>query len=76
MVRVPPPNKSTKGRPPELPDTVQNLDRPEGASLKPLNFKVSPEFHREIKTFAAVHDMSMVDVLREGFELIKKHRGG
>lgn len=76
MAKIPPPQKSTKGQPPAIDKTVQNLERPEAGQLKPLNFKVTPEFHREMKTFAASHGLSMVDVLREGYELVKARRGG
>ena len=72
MTRVP----SAKGRPPSVGDTARNLSRPEAGQLKPLNFKVPPEFHREFKTFAASHGLAMVDVLREGFEMLKERRGG
>jgi hypothetical protein len=43
--------------------------------MKPLNFKVSPEFHREFKAYAAVHGVSMLDLLKEGFALVKQRRG-
>lgn len=76
MTKVPPPHKGTKGVPPAPSQTLENLQRNESGALKPLNFKVPPEFHREFKTFAAVHGISMVDLLREGFELAKARRGG
>lgn len=40
-----------------------------------LNFKVSPAFKRAFKGFAVAQGMSMVDLLREGFELSKSRRG-
>jgi len=52
-----------------------NLGRPADGALKPLNFRVSSEFHREFKTFAATQGRSMVAVLREAFDLVRaKHR--
>lgn len=75
MAKVPAPNRSTKGAPPASTETQRNLQRPEGGGLKPLNFKVSPEFHREFKSLAAVHGVSMLELLREGFELVKARRG-
>ena len=39
-----------------------------------LNFKVSPEFKKEFKGFAVAQDISMVELLKEGFELLKKER--
>jgi len=41
----------------------------------PLNFKVPVEFHREFKSYAAQHGISMVELLREGFRLIKEQDG-
>lgn len=41
---------------------------------KTLNFKVSEEFKREFKGFAASQGLSMTDLLKEGFALAKKQR--
>jgi len=43
-------------------------------SLTPLNFKVSAEFHREFKTYAAQRGVSMLELLQEGFRLVKERR--
>lgn len=75
MAKIPAPIRSTKGQPPSPDEIKHNLQRPEASGMKPLNFKVSPEFHREFKTLAATHGMSMLDLLREGFELAKERRG-
>jgi predicted HicB family RNase H-like nuclease len=48
---------------------VRDLERPQSGDLKPLNFKVDPEFHRAFKAYAALHGVSMI-------ELVKTHRGG
>ncbi len=80
MAKVPPPKGGRsgggrKGAPPAAAAAGANLGRPDGAALKPLNFRVSPEFHREFKTFAATQGRSMVDVLHEAFDLVRaKHR--
>ena len=72
MAKVPPPKGGRpsghqgggpKGAPPAAAAAGANLDRPAVGALKPLNFRVSPEFHREFKTFAATQGRSMVDVL-------------
>jgi len=84
MAKPPPPpaktdsaaNTASKGEAPPPIAVVHNLKKPQSGDLKPLNFKVDPEFHREFKSYAASHGVSMVDLLREGFELVKKHRGG
>ena len=39
-----------------------------------LSFKVSPEFKKAFKSFAVAHDLSMTDLLKEGFTLSKKRR--
>ena len=41
---------------------------------KPLNFKVTAEFHRAFKTYAASHGMSMRHLLELGFKMVKKQR--
>ncbi len=46
----------------------------EAAKEKSLNFKVSPEFKKEFKGFAVSQEMSMTDLLKEGFTLSKKKR--
>lgn len=45
------------------------------SSLTTLNFKVSQEFHREFKMFAAQHSKKMVEVLQEAFALLKDANG-
>lgn len=75
MANISPPPRSKKGSPPPIERTVGNLEKPEPTSLKPLNFKVPASFHREFKSYAVQHDMSMLDLLREGFEAVKAQRG-
>ncbi|GIU52182.1 hypothetical protein TUM4438_44220 [Shewanella sairae] len=52
-----------------------NTSKPSNSELVPLNFKVDAEFKRDIKSFAASHDMSMVDVIKMAFEEYKKTKG-
>ena len=75
MAKVPPPKKSLKGIPPLPVITVANLDRPESTALTAMNFKVPEEFHREFKLYAVQHGMTMGDLLRESFSLLKKQSG-
>lgn len=42
--------------------------------LETLNFKVSVDFKKAFKGYAVAQGMSMVDLLREGFELSKARR--
>ena len=44
--------------------------------LETLNFKVAASFKKAFKGYAVAQGMSMVDLLREGFELSKTRRGG
>jgi hypothetical protein len=49
--------------------------RTEPKGLTPLNFKVSEKFHREFKAYAARHGVTMLELLQQGFRLVKEHRG-
>jgi hypothetical protein len=75
MAQITPPPRSKKGLPPPAERTIGNLDKPEPTGLKPLNFKVPASFHREFKSYAVQHGMTMLDLLREGFEAVKERRG-
>jgi hypothetical protein len=72
MAKVPV-TKKTRPAPAIADDPVRNQEQ---EALAPLNFKVAREFRREFKTFASQHDMKMVELLQEGFRLVKKHRDG
>jgi hypothetical protein len=76
MANVPPPvKKSRKGPPPAVDFTVGNLEKSEPGSLKPLNFKVPADFHREFKVYASQQGISMLDLLQEGFKALRERRG-
>ena len=77
MAKVPPPtmHKSRKGAPPPLNRTVGNLDKPEPNGVENMNFKVAPAFKREFKTYASQQGISMLELLQEGFRLVKEQRG-
>jgi len=49
--------------------TNENCD----ARTAPLNFKVSPEFRREFKTYAAQHNKKLNQLLYEAFNILKAH---
>lgn len=69
---TPPP--STKGAPPALNEvSVSNLTKLEAASDVPLNFKVPPEFRRDMKGYATEKDLSMKEVLIKAFNDFKKN---
>ena len=42
--------------------------------LQTLNFKVPRAFKKAFKLYAVEREISMIDLLREGFELSKKTR--
>jgi hypothetical protein len=44
------------------------------ADAETLNFKVTPEFKREFKGYAVSQGVTMVELLKEGFELSKRER--
>ena len=73
MAKVPKP-KAGKGAPPPPSKTVENLERPDPAGQAPLNFKVSDDFKREFKTYAAQRGISMTKLLMDGFDLTKQQR--
>lgn len=43
--------------------------------LETLNFKVPVEFKKEFKGYAVAQGVTMLELLREGFELSKASRG-
>ena len=67
MADVPPPKRGTKGAPPTERETMRNLNITESAELAPLNFKVSPSFRREFKTYASRLGISMKQLLERSF---------
>lgn len=67
--------KSTKGMPPKgTPPTASsnNLSKPAQTELVPLNFKVSPEFAKDFKVYAAMNGYKLIDLLKDSFEAYKK----
>ena len=72
MAAITPPKKTTKGMPPPEQKPSNNLTKAASGSSVLMNFRVSPEFHREFKTYAAMHDISMVELLERCFEHYKE----
>lgn len=62
----PAPKSQTAGR------SSINTRKRESGSLVDLNFKVTPEFRREFKLWAASHDLKQKEVLEEAFRVLKK----
>ncbi len=47
----------------------------EETGLAPLNFRVSAEFRREFKTYAAAHDLKLNKLLALSFQAYRKQNG-
>ncbi len=47
----------------------------EETGLAPLNFRVSAEFRREFKTYAASHDLKLNKLLMLSFQTYRKQNG-
>lgn len=73
------PKPKGKGTPPTSAETspsmANNTTKANAGELVPMNFKVDSEFRKDVRTFAAIHEMSMVDVIKEAFELLKQTKG-
>ena len=60
----------------KAPSQRKSRDKSTAVSSEPetLNFKVTTEFKKEFKGYAVSQGMTMVDLLKEGFELSKRKR--
>ena len=47
----------------------------EETGLMPLNFRVSAEFRRAFKTYAASHDMKLNQLLKISFDAYRRQQG-
>ena len=62
------------GKPTEKKTGVKkstNISKKEDGALVDLNFKVSSEFKREFRLWAASHDMTQKKVLEQAFQVLK-----
>ena len=55
--------------------TGPTLVTPEERSAS-LNFRVSPDFRREFKVYAAAHDLKLSELLQRSFETYRQAQGG
>ncbi|ATN36008.1 hypothetical protein ACO34A_19590 [Rhizobium sp. ACO-34A] len=53
---------------------LASANHPSVEKLETLNFKVPVDFKKAFKGYAVAQGMTMVDLLREGFELSKASR--
>jgi hypothetical protein len=69
----------TSGKPRKAPASralvSHDLDKPSLHESQNLNFKVSAEFKKRFKRYALDHDLTMIQLLAEGFELVQQKRG-
>jgi hypothetical protein len=69
---------ATAGVPPRSTPTAAAAKPPAAPSdrrTEPLNFRVSADFRRRFRVYAASHDMSLSELLEAAFEALEK-RGG
>lgn len=76
--KVPPPSKVAK---PKLEKPVAQrsapaaTQAPEHAETKPIQFKVTPEFHREFKAYAAERGVKMNTLFETMYRFYREHKG-
>jgi len=56
------------------PDPMQRKSKSPSQDAETLNFKVTSVFKKEFKGYAVSQGMTMVELLKEGFELSKRKR--
>jgi hypothetical protein len=61
----------------KVPSERKGKDKHSSAAVgtETLNFKVTTDFKKEFKGYAVSQGVSMVELLKEGFELTKRKRG-
>ena len=63
----------------DMPPRSAALEAPKGeqqeSGLQPLNFRISAEFRREFKTYAAAHDLKLNELLKRAFESYRQQQG-
>ena len=73
--KVPPAPKKQREAPPPLEETPQNLEKTPPLAAETLNFKVTADFRREYKVYAASRSMTMIDLLEQSFKIYKERHG-
>ncbi|NYZ17981.1 hypothetical protein HL658_36040 [Azospirillum sp. RWY-5-1] len=71
---------ATAGVPPRAEADAPAAPAPAKATEKsdrtePLNFRVSPEFRRRFRVYAAANDMSLSELLEKAFDALEKREG-
>lgn len=73
--KVPAAPKKQREAPPPLQETPQNLEKMPPLATETLNFKVTAEFKREYKVYAASRGKTMIELMEESFQLYKQRHG-
>lgn len=67
-IKPPPPKRKLALEPLTVSVKPKPLTKKEDGGNVLLNFSVTPEFKRKLKTYAASKDLSMVDVLKAAID--------
>ncbi|MHC5771409.1 hypothetical protein [Nostoc sp.] len=71
----PPPRKPSKGEPPTIKETKDNLEKPDPGEISNLNFKVPAEFKKDFKIAAATYGCTQVELLQRIFKYWTDNHG-
>ncbi len=63
------------GNAPPQAITLPQQERGEKGALQPLNFRISADFRRSFKTYAARHDLKLNELLVRSFEAYRAQQG-
>lgn len=75
VTKVPPAPRKQREAPPPLEETPQNLEKSPPLATETLNFKVTADFKREFKVYAASRGITMIQLMEEGYRLYKQRNG-
>ena len=62
----------TKGESAAKPVSMSNEKQTEIRDIKLIQFQVSPEVHREFKTYAAMNGMTMLELFNKAYQFYKE----
>lgn len=71
MAKINKPARKRKGAPPQETVTSVNLNKESDNSVVSMNFKVPPEFRKNMKQYAAELGISMTDLMIKAVEEYK-----
>ena len=57
----------------QVETSTHNLQKSDAGKNKDINIKTTPDMHREFKTYATTHDMSMHELFFSMWEFYRKH---